>query len=154
MAPRGRPPKPIEQKRLAGNVGKRPLPDNTIKLVQELVQDNKQVIEPPRPLGATGREFWDRIWGMAYTWISPESDLELLMITSELIDERWSLRVNVFRDGRPEDRKALRNLDKQLVSNLSLLGFSPTDRSRLGIAEVKRQTKLEELRTRIDESKK
>jgi hypothetical protein len=75
-------------------------------------------------------------------------------MTSEMIDERWSLRVNVFRDNRPEDRKALRNLDKQLVSNLSLLGFSPTDRSRLGIAEVKRQTKLEELRTRIDESKK
>jgi hypothetical protein len=91
---------------------------------------------------------------MANTWLSPESDLELLMITSELIDERWSLRVTVFRDGRPEDRKALRNLDKQLVANLSLLGFSPTDRSRLGIAEVKRQTKLEELRTRIDESKK
>jgi hypothetical protein len=150
MAPRGRPPKPIEQKRLAGNVGKRPLPDNTIKLVQEVAE----LIEPPRPLGATGREFWDRIWGMAYTWLSPESDMELLMITSELIDERWSLRVNVFRDGRPEDRKALRNLDKQLVANLSLLGFSPTDRSRLGIAEVKRQTKLEELRSRIDESKK
>jgi hypothetical protein len=150
MAPRGRPPKPIEQKRLAGNVGKRPLPDNTIQLVREATE----VIEPPRPLGATGREFWDRIWGMANTWLSPESDLELLMITSELIDERWSLRVTVFRDGRPEDRKALRNLDKQLVANLSLLGFSPTDRSRLGIAEVKRQTKLEELRTRIDESKK
>jgi hypothetical protein len=148
MAPRGRPPKPIEQKRLAGNVGKRPLPENAIQLVVG------EKVEPPRPLGQTGRDFWDRIWGMANTWLSPESDLELLMITSELIDERWSLRVNVFRDGRPEDRKALRNLDKQLVANLSLLGFSPTDRSRLGIAEVKRQTKLEELRTRIDESKK
>jgi hypothetical protein len=148
MAPRGRPPKPIEQKRLAGNVGKRPLPENAIQLVVG------QKVEPPRPLGQTGQEFWDRIWGMANTWISPESDLELLLMTSEMIDERWSLRVNVFRDNRPEDRKALRNLDKQLVSNLSLLGFSPTDRSRLGIAEVKRQTKLEELRTRIDESKK
>lgn len=148
MAPRGRPPKPIEQKRLAGNVGKRPLPENPIQLVV------REKVEPPRPLGQTGRDFWDRIWGMANTWLSPESDLELLMMTAEMIDERWSLRVNVFRDNRPEDRKALRNLDKQLVANLSLLGFSPTDRSRLGIAEVKRQTKLEELRTRIDESKK
>lgn len=150
MAPRGRPPKPIEQKRLAGNVGKRPLPKNTIELARPV----KEEIEPPRPLGQTGKQFWDRIWGMANTWLSPESDLELLMMTAEMIDERWSLRVNVFRDNRPEDRKALRNLDKQLVSNLSLLGFSPTDRSRLGIAEVKRQTKLEELRTKIDESKK
>jgi hypothetical protein len=150
LAPWGRPPKPFEKKRLAGNVGKRPLPKNTIELVRPVGLE----IEPPRPLGQTGKQFWDRIWGMANTWLSPESDLELVMITSELIDERWSLRVTVFRDGRPEDRKALRNLEKQLVANLSLLGFSPTDRSRLGIAEVKRQTKLEELRTKIDESKK
>jgi len=148
MAPRGRPPKPVEQKRLAGNVGKRALPK------AEIVLSAAGFIEPPRPLGATGRVFWDRILGMANSWVSPETDLELLMMTSELIDERWSLRISVFRDNRLEDRKALRNLDKQLVAQLSLLGFSPTDRSRLGFAEVKRQTKLEELRTKIDESKK
>ena len=32
-----------------------------------------------------------------------------------------------------------------IISNLSLLGFTPTDRSRLGVAEVKRETKIEEL---------
>jgi len=32
-----------------------------------------------------------------------------------------------------------------IVSNLSLLGFTPADRSKLGVAEVKAQTKLEEL---------
>jgi hypothetical protein len=34
------------------------------------------------------------------------------------------------------------------VSNLSLLGFSPSDRSRLGLAEVKKMSKLEELMTK------
>ena len=42
-------------------------------------------------------------------------------------------------------RRGLRELDKLIVSNLSLLGFSPTDRMRLGVAEVKKQSKLEEL---------
>jgi hypothetical protein len=35
-----------------------------------------------------------------------------------------------------------------IVANLSLLGFSPTDRVRLGIAEVKKQSRLEELMLR------
>jgi hypothetical protein len=71
-------------------------------------------------------------------------------MTCELLDERWNLRIQVLRDNRPEERKALRDLDRQLVANLSLLGFSPTDRSRLGVAEVKRQSKLEELRSRVE----
>jgi hypothetical protein len=35
-----------------------------------------------------------------------------------------------------------------ITSNLSLLGFTPTDRTRLGIAEVKVASKLEELMKR------
>jgi hypothetical protein len=45
----------------------------------------------------------------------------------------------------PKERRGLRELDRAIVSNLSLLGFSPSDRSRLGIAEVKKLSKLEEL---------
>ena len=54
-------------------------------------------------------------------------------------------------DQQPENtrlRAALRQLDKQLVSNLSLLGFTPSDRSRSGLVEVKAKTKLEELMER------
>jgi hypothetical protein len=42
----------------------------------------------------------------------------------------------------------LRELEKSIYSNLSLLGFTPTDRSRLGVAEVKKMSKLEELLTK------
>ena len=48
----------------------------------------------------------------------------------------------------PKLRRGLRELDKQIVSNLSLLGFTPSDRTRLGVAEVKAQSKLEELMER------
>ena len=145
MAQRGRPPKPIEQKRLTGNPGKRSLPDrNEIVLLPSAYE----IPEPHRPLHKPGLELWERIWGMAQNWLSPSTDKEILLITCELLDERWNLRIKVLRDNRPEERKALRELDRQLVTNLSLLGFTPTDRSRLGVAEVKRQSKLEELRSR------
>jgi hypothetical protein len=69
-------------------------------------------------------------------------------MTCEMIDERWNLRVRVMQNNDTKDRRGLRELDRAIVSNLSLLGFSPSDRSRLGLAEVKKMSKLEELMTK------
>jgi hypothetical protein len=140
--PAGRPSKPIEQKRLLGNPGKRALPDEgTIALIPMATSTP----EPTRPLLKYGRELWDKVWDTGINWISPNTDTELLLMTCEMIDERWNLRVLVMTDNDPKDRRGLRELDRAIVSNLSLLGFSPSDRSRLGIAEVKKMSKLEEL---------
>jgi hypothetical protein len=63
-----------------------------------------------------------------------------------MVDERWNLRARVMQDmDDSRARRGLRELDRQIVSNLSLLGFTPSDRSRLGVAEVKAKTRLEEL---------
>ena len=143
--PAGRPSKPIEQKRLLGNPGKRAMPDeNSVVLMQQV----EETPEPPRPLLKYGQDLWDRIWGMAATWVSDTSDLELLTMTCEMVDERWNLRVKVMQNDDPRMRRGLRELDRQIVSNLSLLGFTPSDRSRLGVAEVKAKSKLEELMDR------
>jgi len=141
--PAGRPAKPIEQKRLLGNPGKRAMPQDAIPL--EKIDD---IPEPPRPLLKYGRDFWDRTWNMGRTWISKDSDIELLLITCELIDERWNLRAKVMQEEDARGRRALAAVTAQLISNLSLLGFTPSDRSRLGVAEVKAQSKLEELMAR------
>lgn len=143
--PAGRPTKPIEQKRMLGNPGRRPLPESSA-----LVQLNgvTEIPEPSRPLLKYGREFWDKIWSMGSTWISFNSDSELLLMTCEMIDERWNLRVKVMQNDEPRLRRGLRELDRQIISNLSLLGFTPSDRSRLGVAEVKAASKLEELKLR------
>ena len=45
-------------------------------------------------------------------------------------------------------RVTLRELDKQITNAYSLLGFTPSDRSRLGVAEVKKESKLDELMRR------
>jgi hypothetical protein len=71
-----------------------------------------------------------------------------MQIVCEQLDERIALRIHVLRTNDRDDRKALRDLDKQIVSNLSMLGFTPTDRARLGLAEVKAMSKMEEMRAR------
>lgn len=148
MAQMGRPPKPLEVKRAEGNPGKRALPKEGNLVI--LPQANG-IPEPARPLLKYGQELWDRIWGMGQSWISPTTDIELVLMTAEMVDERWNLRVKVMGSDDPRLRRGLRELDKQIVSNLSDLGFNPTARMRLGIAEVKKQTKLEELLARKNE---
>lgn len=142
MAHMGRPPKPTELKRLQGNPGKRALPkEGELILLPAAVG----IPEPSRPLMKYGQQLWDSIWGMGQSWISPQSDIELVLMTAEMVDERWNLRVKVMGSDDVKLRRGLRELDKLIIGNLSMLGFSPTDRMRLGIAEVKKQSKLEEL---------
>lgn len=145
--PAGRPSKPIEQKRLLGNPGKRALPDQNEVVLLDPVDETP---EPPRPLLKYGRDLWDRVWGIGATWVSDKTDIELLVMTCEMIDERWNLRVKVMQNDDARMRRGLRELDRQIVSNLSLLGFTPSDRSRLGVAEVKAKSKLEELMARSE----
>lgn len=145
MAQMGRPPKPAEIKRLTGNPGKRKLPNEKEIVLLPAAQSTP---EPSRPLMKYGREVWDNIWQVGVNWISPNTDVELLLMTCEMIDERWNLRIKVMQSDDPKLRRGLRELDRIIIGNLSLLGFTPADRSRLGWAEVKTQTKLEEFLAR------
>jgi len=145
--PAGRPAKPIEQKRKLGNPGKRAMPkESEITLLEQV----DEVPEPPRPLLKYGQDLWNRIWSIGASWVSDKTDLELLIMTCEMVDERWNLRVRVMQDDDPQLRRGLRELEKQIVSNLSLLGFSPSDRARLGVAEVKAKSKLQEMMERAE----
>lgn len=67
-------------------------------------------------------------------------------MTCEMVDERWNLRVKVMQTDNMQMARRLDNLSRIIASNLSLLGFSPADRSRLGLAEVARVSKLQELK--------
>jgi hypothetical protein len=142
MAQMGRPPKPVELKRVTGNPGKRKLP-NEGEIV--MLPAATSTPEPSRPLMKYGREVWDTVWQVGVNWISPNTDLELLLMTCEMVDERWNLRVKVMQTDDSKMRRGLRELDRLIIGNLSLLGFTPTDRSRLGWAEVKTQSRLEQI---------
>jgi hypothetical protein len=87
------------------------------------------------------------VWEAGRGWLAP-SDLDLVLMLCETMDERVMMRLHVLRGGDDfdwRDRVALRSLDDQVRSLLALLAFSPSDRSRLGFAEVRRATALEEL---------
>lgn len=156
MASVGRPPKPTEEKRRLGNPGKRALPSKELVVALPAAET---IPEPSRPLGTYGKQFWDRVWQYGIHWISPTTDFEVMMMTAELIDERWGLRAKVMKAlvsdtlsaESARDRRALRDLDRLIDSHLSQLGLTPADRTRLGYAEVKRMSKIAELRKMSNE---
>jgi hypothetical protein len=107
------------------------------------------VPEPLRPLLGSGVELWNRVWSRGSSWLSLNTDIDLLQLTCEMFDERDILRAYVLENVEAwHERSALRELDKGIRSNLSLLGFTPTDRMKLGVAEVKVESKLEALKRR------
>ena len=104
------------------------------------------VPEPLRRLDGDGLNLWVRTWSIGETWVSVETDIELLQMTCEMTCERESLREYVLVNVDAwHERKALRELDKAIISNLSLLGFTPSDRMRLGVNHVKAKSKLEQM---------
>lgn len=139
------PGKPAEVKRLIGSRNYKP-GDDVISLEQV-----SGIPDPLRRLNDSGLALWVRIWEMGEIWISQRTDIELVQLVCEQLDERDGLRDYVIDnvDARFE-RSALRELEKAIRSNLSLLGFTPTDRMKLGVAEVKRLNAVEEMMSRMN----
>lgn len=136
---KGRPTIPTEIKRKTGTLRSTRIEKPTLE-----VNNSPGQIQTPSHLGQTGQQFWNTLWQT--NWVSTTSDFHLALITAETLDEREEVKAALAED--PRDRKlrmTLRELDKQLMGGLSLLGFSPSDRSRLGVAEIRRESKLEAL---------
>jgi len=92
---------------------------------------------------------WNMIWQSGSPWLRQETDTELVMLVCEQTDERTLLRDKMFRHGLEwRERAALRMLEKQIAQNLAQLGFTPTDRARLGVTGV-RTDGLQEFRDRV-----
>ena len=137
-------PKPVEVKRRQGNPGKRSLPKGLATLPPVVGSP-----DPVRPLAGAGLALWERVWASGALWVAPTTDIELVQLVCETVEEREGLRGFVLSgEADWRDRVALRSLDSELRSMLSLLGFTPTDRTRLGVAEVREVSKLEALRAR------
>jgi hypothetical protein len=117
-------------------------PDSGMSLVALPI---KSIPEPFRRLEESGLNLWNRAFSKPETWLA-NTDLELLMLTCEKLDERDSLRIYVMDNMDAwHERAGLRLLEKQIEENLNTLGFTPMARQKLGIQEVKARTKLEEL---------
>lgn len=135
------PPRPTESKRALGNPGKRAMP----KALQYV---EGGYVEPARPLEWAGSQLWDAAMTTGSNWIARNSDTQLLLMTCEQMDRRTDLMAKIAQTDEWRLYRALHDVEKMITSNLSLLGFTPTDRTRLGVAEVKVANKLEELLAR------
>jgi len=134
---------PLEKKRLLGNPGGRPLPE-----MGSITQLAGGYIQPFRPLEYAGKQLWDSIFEHGEIWVSQRTDAHFLMMTCEQLDRREQLRAKLVESDDWHLLKQLNDLERLIASNLGQLGFTPAERTRLGLAEVKRQSKLEEMMAR------
>jgi len=138
----GRPPKPVELKRALGNPGQRKLP--ALAEVTPLPMADRT---PPTPegLGEEGIALWNGAWDHAITWLSPASDYSAIENAARLADDLAASRKKYRATLESADGRLLVHLNKQFVDALSALGFDPVSRTRLGVAEVKRVSALDQL---------
>jgi len=136
------PPVPTERQRRLGNPGKRLLPKTA-----DLLPLEGGPISPLRPLGPDGQRLWDDVFSQGRLWVSGRTDTQLLQLVCEQIDRRALLMAGLI-DNPPERsiHMSLNDVEKLISGNLSLLGFTPSDRSRLGVAEVRAYSKIDEIR--------
>jgi P27 family predicted phage terminase small subunit len=145
----GRPPKPVEQKRKNGNPGQRKLPD--LKNVIALPQIKNQ---PPIHLSESGKKIWLEIRELA-PWVAT-TDGKLLVELCEKMDKKYELKEKLaatdyvlFTDKGYAYANPLfgmlNTVENDIVKLLSLLGLTPIDRSKLGVAEVTTKGKLAQL---------
>lgn len=140
----GNQPKPAELKILQGNPGQ-----HKIRTNDALAPLDYGYTEPLRPLGVDGKQLWDTIFGAGELWISIRTDTQLVQLVCEQLDRRARL-LEAF-DDNPLDRAvtmSINEIEKMLAGNFGLLGFTPADRTRLGLVSAKTKSKLEELLAR------
>lgn len=137
MARTGRPPVPTEVKRRRGTDRSDRTPvSGSLAAVPAM---------PSVPTDLDPESTLDSVFAAGQTWLAV-TDTTALALLRESIEERSSLRQAVLLTNSADARKALRELDKQIIGQLSTLGFDPAARARLGLAEIKAQSTLEKLK--------
>ncbi len=137
MAATGRPPKPIEAHKRTGTFNVTRHKRGSLVLVEP--------VEMPTEAQPLPQVLQD-VLRMGVSWLA-RTDAVALALLRSMLEEREPLRVDAVA-GSTESRKALRDLDRQIAGLLSSLGFTPTDRTRMGVAEVQAVSKLEAIQAR------
>lgn len=159
--PKGRPAKPVEQHRAGGNPSNKVLP--AVPLVGQGLPAASSVPVGPEFM-APGAELWVRVWTSARSWLSVGSDFDIVVLLCHAADEAEELRLMLERGDVPRFYSLpngsevthpavsqLKELRQQMTSWFAALGFSPADRARLGVGEVRQADFMDELERRRSE---
>lgn len=158
---KGPPPVPNEAKRRRGTLKPSRVRSTGAELVP-LVGGRPDLGPPPEHLQAEGAAAW-RMLLADVPWLAP-SDVLVVLLVAELYDRRSALLAAWDADNRRPTLYTdsgycyphpvlglLRGVEADISRHLQLLGLTPSDRTRIGLGEVKRASKLEELIARRNE---
>ena len=160
-AGRGKRREPNEQKRRRGarirnGLAAVPVPEMALATVQIGVIPN-----PPATLDRTGAAFWSMLWDGGRRHLSERHDWPLVEKVCVALQEVAA--IDTWIGGKLERRfyetangqlvthplvKQKTELNAQITAWLSLLGFTPSDRARLGLAEIRVANELDQYRQR------
>ena len=160
---RGGKAQPTERHRAKGNTAKKklpPVPDTNTSLVNVSLD---HVPVAPEWCDDYGAAVWQSVWLAGRRHLSEQHDAILIGLLVERLQDRRTIRD--WLGDHPENRwyvtangqvvthpavKQIEQIDAQVTGWLSMLGFSPSDRARLGLAEIRVANELDEFRRRKD----
>src|SRR5207249_4573050 len=120
---RGRPPAPIEVRRLRGrspgtDSGGRRLPP-----VGPALPAAASPPDPPADLGTPGGELWSACWSAGAVWLSPATDRAAVERACRLVDSASIARTRYSATTDRRDARTVLALSRELGAALSALGF-------------------------------
>lgn len=157
----GRKAEPIEKKRLRGarvrnGLAAMPVPEFALATISLT-----DLPAAPEGLGEYGRAYWSMFWDAGRRHLSEKHDSALVQKVCAAIEqvaliEQWQ-GADVTRwfyetaNGQLVTHPLIKQkseLNAQITAWLSLLGFTPSDRARLGLAEIRVANELDNFRRR------
>lgn len=138
---RGRPPVPIELKQQRGTYR---ADRHQYSAQISPPANDRSIPEPPDHLSGDAKRFWDSAFSAP--WVNPDIDYTLILMCAEDMDMRDLICKRSEAD--PSNFRlqvAARDWTRLVISYLSLLGFTPTDRARLGLKATPVRTRLDDL---------
>lgn len=141
MARTGRPPKPLEQHKRTGtwNATRHGKKQGAELAAVDPIPQAPHEVDPS--------QVFDEVMVQGAPWFARTDAIRLAMLRQSL-EER--ARLVPVAESSTEARRQLRDLNKEISEWLSLLGFDPAARARLGLAEVKAASTLEKLKAARD----
>lgn len=141
----GRPAKPVELKKKQGTYRK----DRDRSLETGYVipfVPVEDVPDVPADLQVEGQKLWVAIWEAGASWINPACDMFLVEQVARLKDLAVVAGNRALVTTDPGDVRAAIQANEAVNKTLASLGFSPSDRAKLGVQQAQAVSTLEKLR--------
>lgn len=147
--------KPLERIKATARNSTHKADGRPLAIPQYTIDKRSDAAEMPRGLRTRGKREWLKIWASG-PWLNPDHDYAWVEQIARAYDDIDVFRRRIDQDGlvvkgslgQPVAHPLVaevRKCEATIRQCLSVLGYSPTDRARLGLAEVKARGALEDL---------